>query len=112
MNHSTLPSRRALLTAALGLPLWARPGKIKITGLELIKLDGHWQAPANDHQYQVNPSHVYDELRPKPPTATAAREEAIGAIYLRLLSDAGVEGLYGPIDKEAAIVVDQQLRPF
>ncbi len=105
-------SRRALLGSVLTLPLWARPGKVKITGLELIKVDGHWQAPANDHQFQVNPAHVYDELRPKPAVATGPRDEALSAIYLRLLTDAGVEGVYGPIDKEAAIVVDQQLRGF
>jgi len=111
-DMSESPSRRAFLAAACGLPLWSRPGKLKITGLELIKVDGRWQAPANDHQFQVNPSHVYDELRPKPPTATGPREEALSSIYLRLLTDSGVEGWYGPIDKEAAIVVDQQLRSF
>src|SRR4051794_28565209 len=63
MDYPNSSSRRALLAAAFGLPLWARPGKIKITGLELVRLDGHWQAPSNDHQYQVNPSHVYEELR-------------------------------------------------
>ena len=112
MSHSTLPSRRAWLATAIGLPLWARPGRIKVTGLELIQVTGHWQAPANDRQYQVNPSHVYDELRPKQATGTVAREEPITSIYLRLLTDGGIEGWYGPIDKEAAIVIDQQLRPF
>ena len=106
-------SRRALLgAAAVGLPLWARPGKLKITGLELVRLEGHWQAPANDHQYQVNPNHVYDELRPKAAVATGARREALSAIYLKLQTDGGLESLYGPIDKEAAIVVDEQLRSF
>jgi len=112
MDQLHSPSRRSLLAAALGFPLWARPGKIKITGLELIELQGHWQAPANDHQYQVNPSHVYDDLRPKAPVTTEPREEAIRAIYLKLQTDAGIEGVHGPIDKEAAIVVDQQLRSF
>lgn len=113
MNRTELqPSRRAILGAALGLPLWARPGKLKITGLELVRLDGHWHSPENDHQYQVNPSHVYDELRPKSPVTTPPRDEAISAIYLKLQTDAGVEGLHGPIDKEAAFIVDQQLRSF
>jgi L-alanine-DL-glutamate epimerase-like enolase superfamily enzyme len=35
-----------------------------------------------------------------------------GALYLKIRSGDGLEGIYGPIDKEAAIVVDQQLRGF
>jgi len=34
------------------------------------------------------------------------------ALYLKIKTDAGLEGVYGPIDTEAAIVVDQQLRRF
>jgi L-rhamnonate dehydratase len=112
---TTLDRRKFLATLGLtsaAAPLWARPGKLKITGLELVRLDGHWQAGPNDHQYQVNPIHVYDELRPKEPVATPARNEAIHAIYLKLQTDAGLEGLHGPIDPEVAIVVDQQLRSF
>jgi L-alanine-DL-glutamate epimerase-like enolase superfamily enzyme len=37
---------------------------------------------------------------------------ALSALYLKTKTDAGTEGLYGPIDKEAAIVVDEQLWPF
>ena len=36
---------------------------------------------------------------------------ATSAIYLHIRAD-DAEGLYGPIDKEVAIVVDEQLRPF
>lgn len=104
---------KALAAAAVSPMLaLARPGKLKITGLELIELEGHWDAPANDRQYQVNPTHVYDELRPAGPKPTGPRRERLDAIYLKLQTDAGIEALYGPIDKEAAIVVDQQLRSF
>ena len=34
------------------------------------------------------------------------------ALYLKIKTDAGLEGIYGPIDREAAVVVDQQLRRF
>jgi L-alanine-DL-glutamate epimerase-like enolase superfamily enzyme len=34
------------------------------------------------------------------------------AYYLKIKTDAGLEGFYGPIDKEVAIVVDEQLKPF
>ena len=36
----------------------------------------------------------------------------VSSIYLKIETDGGAEGLYGPIDKEVAIVVDQQLRRF
>src|SRR5688500_4551474 len=36
----------------------------------------------------------------------------VSAIYVRLKADSGLEGLYGPIDTEAAYVVHQQLRQF
>src|SRR5262249_27717526 len=68
-----------------------------------------------DQQYQVNPLHIYDELRPPVyrDRANAAPESAaINAIYLKIRTGEGVEGLYGPIDREAAIVVSEQLRPF
>jgi len=94
----------------------ARPGKLKITGVEMIRLDGERSAQTGiNGQHQVNPLHIYDELRPKeyadspnPGTRTANAS----ALYLRLRTDAGLDGLYGPIDKEAAIVVDEQLKTF
>jgi L-alanine-DL-glutamate epimerase-like enolase superfamily enzyme len=92
------------------------PGRLRITGLELLRLEGRRETTTGvDRQYQVNPLHVYDELRPKPyadspePKTTTA---ATSAIYLRIRTDKGPEGIYGPVDKEAAIVVDQQLRGF
>lgn len=34
------------------------------------------------------------------------------ARYLKIITEEGVEGLYGPVDAEAAVVVDRQLREF
>ena len=108
----------ALASPALPLPAFQSslaPGRLKISAVEIWRLDGHRQAETGvNRQYQVNPLHVYDELRPKPyhdaqpGTATVPA----GALYLKIKTDRGPEGLYGPIDKEAAIVVDQQLRAF
>ena len=71
----------------------ARPGKLKITGVEMIRLDGERSAQTGiNGQHQVNPLHIYDELRPKeyadspnPGTRTANAS----ALYLRLRTDAG-----------------------
>ena len=97
-------------------PPAARNGKLKIAAVEVWKLEGHREALAGvNQQYQVNPLHVYEELRPKPyhdaPKSTP-RTVTATALYLKIKTDQGLEGVYGPIDKEAAIVVDEQLRPF
>ncbi len=66
-------------------------------------------------QYQANPIHIYDELRPKPYRDAPNAEKRIvptSALYLKVRTDAGLDGFYGPIDREAMIVVDQQLRGF
>jgi L-alanine-DL-glutamate epimerase-like enolase superfamily enzyme len=118
-------TRRALIAAAAGaatapaLRAWqdrARPGKLKITGVEMLRLEGEREAATGvDRQQQVNPLHIYEEYRPKEYVDSPNPGKAIvkaNALYLRLRTDAGLDGLYGPIDKEAAIVVDEQLKTF
>jgi L-rhamnonate dehydratase len=109
----------AAATTAPALRAWqerARPGKLKVTGLELFRVEGEYAGMAGvDRQHQVQPLHIYEDYRPKEyadspnPKPTTSRANAI---YLRLKTDAGLDGLYGPIDREAAIIVDQQLRPY
>jgi L-rhamnonate dehydratase len=112
-----LDRRRFLAGLALAPALWAeRPkGKLKIAAVELLQVHGHRETSSGiNGQYQVNPLYVYDEYRPpvyqdkKPVEKTSA----ISQIYLRIRTDAGLDGLYGPIDREAAFVVHDQLRHF
>jgi L-rhamnonate dehydratase len=118
-------NRRTFFTAAMAAQIPAalpafqgatRPGKLKITGIEIWKLEGHQDALTGvDKQYQVNPLHIYEDLRPKPYADSANPKKissAISALYLKIRTDGGVDGLYGPVDKEAAIIVDQQLKGF
>jgi L-alanine-DL-glutamate epimerase-like enolase superfamily enzyme len=88
----------------------------RISAVEIWKLEGRREALSGvNQQYQANPLHVYDELRPKPYRDAAEptrRTVNASALYLKLRTDQGLEGLYGPVDKEAAIVVHEQLRPF
>lgn len=85
-----------------------------IVDLELLRVRGrHTRAEISDHQHQIQPIHVYPEFRPAPPDRSAAGKRVVrelAANYLRIVTKGGVEGLYGPIDEEAAIVVDRQLR--
>lgn len=104
------------LAPAMSFAFQARPGKLKITGVEIWKLDGKRETLAGvDGQFQVNPLHIYDDLRPKPYTDAVnpqTKEARTSALYLKITTDAGLAGFYGPIDKEAAIVVDEQLKTF
>ena len=106
--------------AAAGLPApqlaaQQRASKMKIAAVEISRVEGHYEAERGvNRQHQVQPLHIYEEHRPKPyHDAPAGRGKvAASALYLKIKTDAGVEGLYGPIDREAALVVDQQLKRF
>jgi L-rhamnonate dehydratase len=88
---------------------------LKIDAVDLLELTGHYTRETGvDRQAQVNPLDIYDSLRPAPykdnPNGTAqARTEAI---YLRIRTSAGLEGLYGPIEREPATIVYEDLRSF
>ncbi len=93
----------------------AQAAVLKITAVEIWELRGHRDAVRGiDQQYQVNPLDIYEELRQKPyrDANPVTASTAITALYLKIVTDGGLEALYGPIDKEVAIVVDEQLRPF
>jgi L-rhamnonate dehydratase len=90
-------------------------GPLKIESVELIELHGSYTEEAGvDRQVQVNPLDVYDELRPAPYAnkPSGSKQVHASAVYLRIRTSGGIEGLYGPIEKSAAIVVQQNLRPF
>ncbi len=108
-------TRRSFLATLPAVTALADLKPAKITAVEVWDYRGHRQVTRGlDQQYQANPLHIYDELRPAPyrdNPAASATNSAVSALYLKIKADLG-EGFYGPIDKEVAIVVDQQLRPF
>jgi L-rhamnonate dehydratase len=90
-------------------------GPLKITDLELVELQGRYETEAGiNSQRQVNPLDIYDALRPgvyrDQPAGT--KQVTTSAIYLRIRTAAGLEGFYGPIERDAAIVVREDLRSF
>ena len=108
-------TRRAFLATPAGVAMAAVP-KLKITAVELVQLTGERDTPAGvNRQHQVQALHIYPEHRPKEyadaPTGKMTKAK-VSAIYLTLKADNGLQGLYGPIDTEAAYVVHQQLRQF
>jgi L-alanine-DL-glutamate epimerase-like enolase superfamily enzyme len=109
----------AAAAACLPLPAFSqgrKNGRLKISAVEIWRVEGRREALSGvNRQYQAQPLHIYDEHRPRPYRDAARSEKATvpaSALYLKIKTDAGPEGLYGPIDKEAAIVVEQQLRGF
>jgi len=111
----------ASVAAAAWLPLPVlsqsrKNGRLKISAVEIWRLEGRRETWSGvNRQYQAQPLHIYEEHRPKPYRDAPKAEKTTvptSALYLKIKSDAGLEGLYGPIDKEAAVVVEQQLRGF
>ncbi|MEG9434874.1 mandelate racemase [Edaphobacter sp. HDX4] len=87
----------------------------KIAAVELIELQGHYKAEAGiNRQRQVNPLDIYeDEVSPEyKDNPSGMKDVKTSAIYLRIKTESGLEGLYGPIEREPAIVVYEDLRPF
>jgi L-rhamnonate dehydratase len=110
------PSPASALTATQEVAPSAKGGgALKIDAVDLLELTGHYTTEAGiDHQAQVNPLDVYDTLRRAPykdnPNGTS--EVRTEAIYVRIRTAAGLEGLYGPIEREPATIVYEDLRPF
>ncbi len=106
--------RRDLLSALPFSSVLARISPLPIRAVEIWKLEGTRVAVSGvDKQHQVQPQHIYDDLRPAEYRDGDAKtvNQSTSALYLKVLAG-DVIGLYGPVDKEAAIVIDQQLRGF
>ena len=91
------------------------PGGLKIDAVEIWRVEGHRPPGEGDRQVTVNPLHIYEEYRPKPRPQTPRQEKgpvAASALYIKIKTGGGLEGFYGPIDKESAIIVHEELRSF
>src|SRR3954471_10360979 len=110
-------NRRNFLAASIGPLLEMRlasghyraekSSRLKITDLELVELRGQYEGQADvNKQPQVNPLNVYDELRPKPykDVPGGTKKFPISAIYLRIKTSVDLSGLYGPLERLAAMV--------
>ena len=87
----------------------------KIAAVELLELHGHYEAEAGvNQQRQVNPLDVYDDHLEAvyKDTPSGTKRVNTSAIYLRIKTQDGLEGLYGPIEREPAMVIFEDLRPF
>jgi L-rhamnonate dehydratase len=110
--------------AAAGAPLPAIPalrqvsgqGRLRIADVQVFRVQGPRETVADVHrQHQAQPLHIYEEHRPKPyrePAEGRRTTVTASAYYLKISTNEGLEGLYGPLGREAVLVVDQQLKNF
>jgi L-rhamnonate dehydratase len=103
----------ALTAPALAL---AANEQLKITDVQIWRVNGSYEGITGlNNQRQTRPLDIYPENRP-----AAYREPAAGqrgtirktANYLIIKTDKGLDGIYGPVDNEACVVVERQLKPF
>lgn len=87
---------------------------MNITDVALFRLKGHWDGPLYPvGNRQVQMMDVYPEFNAKS-WAKERRESApeIQEIYVEILTDEGVSGLFGPIQDYQAFIIYKFLRPF
>jgi L-alanine-DL-glutamate epimerase-like enolase superfamily enzyme len=76
---------------------------VKITAVDVEVIRGpHPAPPEGPRQKQVRPIILYPEHRPPQREPQADRPAELTSLYLRISTDIGVSGFYGPIDHEAA----------
>lgn len=112
--------RRHFLTGLATLPAVStvtpafakQSGKaLKIRDLEFWHLQGK-RKPTEGlfNWHHVTPGDIYMPPLARVEKVKQGKEPSYGALYLKILTDQGVEGNYGPIDWEAARVVVHQLK--
>ena len=88
----------------------------RISEVEFVRLRGKREYLAGrNQQTEATPLDVYSEFRPAPYHESAQPRNVTSAIeryYLRIKTDVGLEGLYGPIDPEVVPPVLEELRKF
>ncbi|MFC1485933.1 enolase C-terminal domain-like protein [Candidatus Latescibacterota bacterium] len=117
--------RRAFFSsaAAIGtMPLFtpkargAGVSSLVITGVEVWRVEGRQeQIRGLNGQGALQPIHIYPENAPAPyrddPNPESVLSET-SRMYLKILTDQGSEGFYGPINNDAVHTIDTRLRSF
>ena len=118
MNRRNFLNTTAVLSAASTLPLNALSSKsgsserCLISEIEFWQLSGMRNASEGFVGWiQSNPSQIFEESQPNPANWKEEKEkQPYSALYIKILTKDGLEGVYGPIDTEAAIVIERQLK--
>lgn len=88
---------------------------MRIRDIEIWKFEGMREQSVEFVGWaQCTPAQIFDTSPPDPREFVVRPRKGripCEALYLKVLTDGGAEGFYGPIDYEAAIVVDRQILP-
>ena len=87
---------------------------MKIHAINLYEVMGHRdvpEMPAGDRQAQMLDVYPEFNARDRARGGAGGRQE-VRAIYVEVLSDEGIRGLFGPIEEEQAYIIAHFLRPL
>lgn len=86
---------------------------MKITDVVLFEVKGTWPEAANlPRAVQVKPLSLYPEFAPSQFAEHSSDRVEMRAIYVEIQTDEGVSGIFGPIQRAQAFIIDNDLRPF
>ncbi|MEM7130708.1 MAG: enolase C-terminal domain-like protein [Chloroflexota bacterium] len=86
---------------------------MKITDVIITEVHGIWPEAANlPRHVQVKPLSLYPEFAPTQYAEQSSDRTEMRALYVDIQTDEGISGLFGPIQRQQAFVIDNDLRPF
>jgi len=90
----------------------SRAAKLTIRDVQIWRYSGQRAAEDFALQWQVSPFSIYQraESNPSAPVPAPGSRVRQQALYLKLITEPGLEGFYGAVDEEAAIVIARQLK--
>jgi L-rhamnonate dehydratase len=87
---------------------------MQITDVCLFEVRGPWTGPTfPPGNRQIQPLDLYPEFnQPLPDDMPTSATQHIHAIYVEILTDSDLSGLFGPIELSQVCIIKQMLRPF
>lgn len=86
---------------------------MKITDILLFQCKGTWpDAAKGPRSVQVKPLSLYPRLAPTQFAEQSSNCTEINALYVEIQTDEGISGIFGPIQRQQAFIIDNDLRPF
>ncbi|MCX6044697.1 MAG: mandelate racemase/muconate lactonizing protein [Chloroflexi bacterium] len=86
---------------------------MKITDIVLFRVSGVWTGPTFPAgNRQARPIDLYPEFNQQSGGTGHQPGDLVHALYLEIQTDAGVSGLFGPIEEWQAFHIHKTLRPF
>lgn len=86
---------------------------MKITDVAILRVQGRWTGPIfPPGDRQARPIDVYPEFNQQPGGAGHQPGDPIHALYVEIQTDAGISGIFGPIEEWQVFPIRKSLRPL